>query len=171
MRALCDIALKAIADEAKKLKDRIAGATTQQAASEAARDHRAIQHEVLRITNALSQGVTEMKLNQLGNRDAWELMDNKVLGPLKKLNDDTMNQQKDALDSLQANDASGRAAAVAREDQIINTMQDVLKQMAQWDSFVDVLNQLNEIIKLENSVHQSTDSLRKKQTEGVFENP
>lgn len=158
-------------EEARKLKDKIGAIASAQAASEAARDHRAIQHEVLRISNAIAQGVTEMKLNQLGNKDAWDLMDNKVLAPLKKLNDDTMNQQKDALDALKPGDAAARAAAAGREEQIASMMQDVLKQMAQWDSFVDVLNQLNEIIKLENTVHQSTDTLRKKQTEGVFENP
>ena len=48
-------------------------------------------------------------------------------------------------------------------------MEQILKQMAQWDSFVDVLNQLNEIIRLQNQVQQGTNQLQKKQTEGIFE--
>ena len=48
-------------------------------------------------------------------------------------------------------------------------MQEILKQMSQWDSFVDVLNQLNEIIKLETNVRLSTEQMKKKQTEGVFD--
>ena len=48
-------------------------------------------------------------------------------------------------------------------------MTEILKQMSQWDSFVDVINQLNEIIKLETKVKQSTEQMKKKQTEGVFD--
>ena len=48
-------------------------------------------------------------------------------------------------------------------------MKEILKQMAQWDSFVDVLNQLNEIIRLQEKAKSQTDDLRNKQIEGVFE--
>ena len=48
-------------------------------------------------------------------------------------------------------------------------MNEILKQMSQWDSFVDVINQLNEIIKLQENVRQNTEKLKEKQTEGVFE--
>ena len=66
-------------------------------------------------------------------------------------------------------DAAAIADATARQEKIIATMQEILKQMSQWDSFVDVLNQLNEIIKLETKVHLSTDQMKKKQTEGIFD--
>jgi hypothetical protein len=45
----------------------------------------------------------------------------------------------------------------------------ILRQMAQWDSFIDVLNQLNEIIRLENQVEQGTNQLKRSQTERVFD--
>ena len=48
-------------------------------------------------------------------------------------------------------------------------MNEILKQMSQWDSFVDVINQLNEIIKLQDNVKRNTEQLKEKQTEGVFE--
>ena len=48
-------------------------------------------------------------------------------------------------------------------------MQQILKQMSQWDSFVDVLNQLNEIIRLQSKVRDDTQQMRTKQTEGIFE--
>jgi hypothetical protein len=47
-------------------------------------------------------------------------------------------------------------------------MEAILKQMSQWDSFVDVLNQLNEIIRLQGQAQQQTDQLRKRQTEDIF---
>ena len=52
---------------------------------------------------------------------------------------------------------------------IITKMQEILKQMSQWDSFVDVLNQLNEIIKMETNVKGSTEQMRKEQTKGIFD--
>ena len=56
-----------------------------------------------------------------------------------------------------------------REQQIIQRMDDLLKQMSQWDNFVDVLNQLNEVIRLQTTVHQETEHLKNTQDEGVFE--
>jgi hypothetical protein len=113
--------------------------------------------------------MTEMKCNMLGGPEAWELMDKNVLLPLKKLNDEAMTQQKDALDALKGDSADAINQAVARQEKIVATMQEILKQMSQWDSFVDVLNQLNELIKLETRVKDSTEGLKKKQTDGVFD--
>jgi hypothetical protein len=152
-------------DAAQKLHDNLTMGTTTTVAA----DHRAIQREVLRIAASLDESVTEMKLNQLGGKEAWNLIDTKVLAPLKKLNEDVMNQQKDALDGLNPKDSKQMEAAISREQLIVDQMQEILKQMAQWDSFVDVVNQLNEIIKLETGVHQSTDQMKKKQTDGIFE--
>ena len=110
-----------------------------------------------------------MKYNALGGPEAWDLMDKNVLAPFKKLIDDAMTQQKEALDALRGDDAAKVTEATVRQEQIVATMQEILKQMSQWDSFVDVLNQLNEIIKLETKVHQSTDQMKKKQTDGIFD--
>jgi hypothetical protein len=40
--------------------------------------------------------------------------------------------------------------------------------MSQWDSFVDVITQLNEIIKMQDNVKNNTEKLKEKQTEDVF---
>jgi hypothetical protein len=48
-------------------------------------------------------------------------------------------------------------------------MKDILKNMSQWDSFVDVLNQLNEVIKIQTHVKETTETLKTKQTESIFE--
>jgi hypothetical protein len=48
-------------------------------------------------------------------------------------------------------------------------MKTILKQMAQWDSFVDVLNQLDQIIKLETGVKDRSEKLQKKETDGLFD--
>ena len=40
-------------------------------------------------------------------------------------------------------------------------MSKVLKNMSQWDSFIDVVNQLTEVINLENLVRNKTEELKK----------
>jgi hypothetical protein len=70
---------------------------------------------------------------------------------------------------LQPNDTPGLAAVEARQDDTFNRMTQILHQMSQWDSFVDVLNQLNEVIKLQDQAQQKTTELKKKETEGIFE--
>jgi hypothetical protein len=156
-------------EEAQKIHDALVAVTTPEQASALARQHRAVQREVSRIAVSLAESVTEMKYNQLGGPEAWDLMDKNVLAPLKKLTDEAMAQQRDALDALKGDSAAAITDAAQRQEKIVATMQEILKQMSQWDSFVDVLNQLNEIIKLENAVHQSTNQLKKKQTEGIFD--
>ena len=58
---------------------------------------------------------------------------------------------------------------VERREQIVARLEAILKQMAQWDSFVDVLNQLNEIIRIETNLQKGTTQLKDKQKEGIFE--
>jgi hypothetical protein len=48
-------------------------------------------------------------------------------------------------------------------------MKTILQQMAQWDSFVDVLNQLDGIIKLETTVKETSEKLQHKESEDLFD--
>jgi hypothetical protein len=48
-------------------------------------------------------------------------------------------------------------------------MNKVLKSMSQWDSFIDVVNQLTEVINLENLVRNKTEDLKKKQFDSIFD--
>ena len=48
-------------------------------------------------------------------------------------------------------------------------MQKILDQMSQWENFIDVLNQLKEIVKLQNDVLQSTEQEKKKRTSDLFD--
>ena len=48
-------------------------------------------------------------------------------------------------------------------------MTTILNRMAQWESFVDVLNQVRQIIQLQNQVLEFTDKLRSERTKKVFD--
>ena len=155
--------------EARSLQQELPAANNADSIALLGRRHRTMQREVSRIQVALSDSLAEMRLNVLGNSDAYQLMETGVLGPLKNLDADLMIPQRDAIDTFQPGNAQSLAAAQARQDQIIARMEEILKQMAQWDSFIDVLNQLNEIIRLENQVQLGTTTLKKRQVEGVFD--
>ena len=48
-------------------------------------------------------------------------------------------------------------------------MKVILEQMSQWESFVDVVNQVAEVIKLQRNVLQATEKARDRRTEEVFD--
>ncbi|HEX3359242.1 MAG TPA: hypothetical protein VHS31_19850 [Tepidisphaeraceae bacterium] len=155
-------------EESQNIKDSLNTMTDSKSAAALARRHRNVQREVLRIANSLSESMTELRLNGLGTVEAYDLMDKNVLNPLKQMDSELMTPQRDGFDALAAQ--NGKLEEVsARQDQIIERMQQILKQMSQWDSFVDVLNQLNEIIRLQEGVKVGTDGLKSKQTEDVFD--
>ena len=151
-------------DEAATIKNDLS-TTTDPAAL--ARRHRAMARESARIGTSLTESLTEMRLNALGTQEAQDLMQRSVLAPLKELNDGLMIEQRDALDALQS--SADPAAAIERQGRIVDAMNAVLKQMAQWDSFVDVINQLNEIIRLQEKAKLTTEQLRKKEADSVFD--
>ncbi len=157
------------ADEVRSMREQMNLVKTADDVQVLARRHRVMQHEVTRISAALSETLTEMRLNQLGTDEAYDLMQKNVLTPLAHLNDELMNPQKDALDQLSATDATAMAAVESRQDDTFTRMNDILHQMSQWDSFVDVLNQLNEVIKLQDQAEQKTTELHKQETEGIFD--
>jgi hypothetical protein len=156
-------------DDAHKQVELLATLSTAESVALAGRQQRAAQREINRITTALAETLTEMQLNALSTPEARDLMNKNIIQPLKALNDELINPQKDALDALQVSDSGAVSAVQARQDQIVAKMEEILKQMSQWDNFVDVLNQLNEIIKLQTDVKSDTDGLKKSQTEGVFD--
>jgi hypothetical protein len=157
------------ADEVRDMRGAMNLVTGADSVVKLAQRHRAVQHEVNRITTALAESLTEMKNNQLGTDEAYQMMQSQVLNPLQALNEELLNPQKDALDGLQPTDTAALAAIESRQDDTFARMNQILHQMSQWDSFVDVLNQLNEVIKLQDAAERKTAELKKKQNEDIFD--
>jgi hypothetical protein len=84
------------------------------------------------------------------------------------LKDELLRPQREALEKLHAGDMTATDDVRAREDRIIDGMADVLKKMNQWDSLVSVLNQLDEVIKVQTQARNQALELKKKEEGDIF---
>ncbi|MBI1374183.1 MAG: hypothetical protein GC159_15810 [Phycisphaera sp.] len=160
----------ALAD-AEKVAERIGFMKRPEDALAAARTHRLIQRTVWRIHTNMDNTLTEMRYNRLGSDEARQLMQRNIISPMARLHDELMNDQRRDLEQLQQTfDARQLPAIGERQGRIIAEMNRILSQMRQWDSFVDILNQLNEVIDQSTDVRAKAELLTKKQIESLFDN-
>ncbi|MDA1266249.1 MAG: hypothetical protein O2816_14300, partial [Planctomycetota bacterium] len=80
----------------------------------------------------------------------------RAMEPMQYLAEDWMRDQRTDLERRIAGEDISAAALLRNQSLIVEDMQRVLDGMAQWDSFVDVVNHLNEIIRLEEEVRGAT---------------
>lgn len=161
--------LRKAADQAENLRDRLPTAQIPDAAQELHRTHQLIRREVGNVSRELNESVLEMRLNKLGGEETWRLIADNVLDPLARLYAQEMEQQRLALESQTGPQPDPFEQIIDRQQVIVAAMNAILDNMAHWDSFIDVVNQLNSVIQLEKSVRQKTEELRRTQTESIFD--
>ena len=81
----------------------------------------------------------------------------------------SLRGQLDRLAAGETIDPAGRDAALAMQQEIVKTMQKILERMSQWESFIDVVNQLRHIIERQTLLKQGTEEAQKKQTDELFD--
>jgi hypothetical protein len=64
---------------------------------------------------------------------------------------------------------ANREAARKLHEDVVTKMKNILEQMSQWESFVDVVNQVAEVIKMQQKVLQATEKARESRTREVFD--
>lgn len=136
------------------------------------RKHQLVARQTWQTANRLEATLVEMTLNDLGSEQARQLLKTKVIDAVRQLHAEPMAQLRAALDA-----AAGAEKLPAEQlvelrrlhGEVVETMQKLLDQMSQWENFIDVLNQLKEIVKLQNDVLQSTEQEKKKRTNDVFD--
>jgi hypothetical protein len=142
--------------------------TTPPAITAVAARHRTVDHEVAHVRMILTELLAEMRANQLGTADTYNTMQSSVLTPIGNLEADLIRPQAAAIEELKPADTAAVEAVRTRQDQIVLRMADVLRQMNQWDSLVSVLNQLDEVIKVQTKAKDETMELKKKEAEDIF---
>jgi hypothetical protein len=161
--------LRKATDQAIDLRDAIITAQFPDDGHALVRAIAAVDREVSTVERRLAETVDEMELNELGGLETLALIRHNVLAPLQRLAEHDVNQQRTLLESLSHGGTGQQAEAILRQDKIVQQLQQVLKNMAQWDSFVDVVNQLDTVIKLQNKLKEATDRLKEKEVESVFD--
>ncbi|MBL9124871.1 MAG: hypothetical protein JNG90_14640 [Planctomycetaceae bacterium] len=157
---------------AKQQQETLAVAVTPEQAPALIRTHQVVSRQVWEVGNRLEAALVEMQLNELGSAEALELLATKVVAPLRELHSDPLARQRNVLQELVGDPAAfAPALDQSRELQaeIVQRMETILAQMSQWESFVDVLNQLQSIIKLQSEVLNDTQSQEKTRTQDVFD--
>lgn len=162
--------LRKARDQAEQLRDELKQARSLEQVADWMRKHQLVRREVGQVSHALNGSVEEMQLNQLGGEETYQLISQTVLKPLQNLHEREMEQQRQSLETLRSNTPDPMEQITSRQGKILDSLDQILKNMAQWDSFIDVVNQLNAVIKLEQLVKEKTEELKKKQVDSIFDN-
>ncbi len=131
----------------------------------------AVQRQVRSVSQGLHDTAAEMRLNRLAGDEAFDLMKEHVLDPLATLHDTALAAQRRTLETLGNPSPPPDTLDTARQQQttIVATMENILRQMDQFDSFIDVVNQLNEVLNLQRSVLDSTRALSNEKRDALFD--
>jgi hypothetical protein len=123
------------------------------------------------IGGRIADTLQEMKLNQVGSPKSHRLLQQGIIEPMKALNAGQLNELRGMLQSLAGGTSAGASEEAARRlhSQVVAKMKDILDQMSQWESFVDVVNQVAEVIRMQQQILQATEKARETRTQEVFD--
>jgi len=124
------------------------------------------------IAGRIADTLQEMKLNQIGSPKSHRLLQEGVIDPLRALTAGPMNQLRGMLQALAGSGSSpgaSKEAARRLHQETATKMRTILDQMSQWESFVDVVNQVAEVIRMQQKVLQETEKARESRTREIFD--
>jgi hypothetical protein len=124
------------------------------------------------ISGRIADTLVEMQLNQIGSVKSHRLLQDGVITPIRSLSAGPMTDLRDVLQTLGGGTPrDGVDADTARtlHEKVVTQMTIILEQMSQWESFVDVVNQVAEVIKMQQSILDATEQVRDSRTEEVFD--
>jgi hypothetical protein len=152
-----------------ELRDTLKTADAQADASSLLRTFLLIRREIGAVTRDLEASVLEMRLNKLGGQESWDLIEQTVLQPLTRLQEQELERQKQSLETLVGSQPDPIEEVIERQQAIVDALKKVLYNMSQWDSFIDIINQVNSIIKIQEAARKMTEELKAKQVESIFD--
>src|SRR5262249_22689154 len=124
------------------------------------------------IAGRIADTLQEMKLNQVGSPKSHRLLQQAVIDPMRALTAGSMSKVRNVLQALASSASTpGATEADARRphEEVVSSMKNILDQMSQWESFVDVVNQVAEVIKMQQKVLKETEQARESRTREVFD--
>lgn len=137
-----------------------------------ARAQQVIARQVGQIAVQLEATLVELTLNDLANQQARDNLQNSIITPMRSLHQDVLGRLRVAADELsrgQTISDERRTEAVELSEQAVEAMQKILGQMSLWESFIDVINQLKQVIERQDQVLKATEEIDKKRTDALFD--
>ena len=150
----------------------LAGSPTADDFLRVMREQHSASRQLDQIAGRIADTLQEMKLNQIGSPKSHRLLQEGVIDPIRALTAGSMNQLRGMLQALPGsatNPGANKEAARRLHAEVVTKMRDILEQMSQWESFVDVVNQVAEVIRMEQKVLQATEKARETRTQEVFD--
>ena len=124
------------------------------------------------VAARIADTLQEMKLNQVGSPKSHRLLQDGVIDPIRELNSGPVTELRGVLQVL-GGGGPRRQADVEKarrlHGEVVARMKTILDQMSQWESFVDVVNQVAEVIKIQQKVLKATEDARESRTKEVFD--
>lgn len=161
-----------ILQSSKDQREDLARIASKPEVSQAVRVLQANTRQVWQIANQLTATHLEMTLNDVGTPPARELLEAGIIQPLRTLHDSGLSELRTKLESL-ANvmpiDEPAREETIAAQTVAIDEIQRIYDRMSQWESFVDVVNQLRHVISSQDQLRELTETTKKKQIDAVFD--
>jgi hypothetical protein len=159
-------------DAAEKRGPTLAGAPPPETYAAAMRGLHTDSRQLDLIAGRIADTLQEMKLNRVGSPKSHRLLQEGVIDPIRALNAGPVGELRAALLSLSGNGpktGAGPETARRLHGDVVARMKTILEQMSQWESFVDVVNQVAEVIKMQQNVLQATEKARESRTQEVFD--
>jgi hypothetical protein len=159
-------------DAAEKQGATLAGTPTADDYTSASRSLHTGTRQLDQIASRIADSLQEMKLNQVGSPKSHRLLQDGVIDPIRALNAGPVGEYRNVLQSLAGGGPrTGADAEKARRlhGEVVARMKTILDQMSQWESFVDVVNQVAEVIKMQQNVLKATEKARESRTQEVFD--
>ena len=149
-------------DAAGKLRTTLAGTPTVEDYTAASRSLHTGTRQLELIAGRIGDSLAEMKLNQVGSPKSHRLLQDGVIDPILALNAGPASELRATLQALASSSKAQGDAEVARtrHGAYMAKMKIILDQMSQWESFVDVVNQVAEVIKIQQNVLKATEQAR-----------
>jgi hypothetical protein len=159
-------------DAAEKATPSLAGTPSVDSYNSVARTLQTGTRQLDQIASRIADSLQEMKLNQVGSPKSHRLLQDGVIDPIRGLNSGPVSELRSLLQALAAGSTKpGADAEKARRlhGEVVAKMKTILDQMSQWESFVDVVNQVAEVIKMQQKVLKATEKARESRTQEVFD--
>ena len=158
-------------DAAEKQTPILAGSPSTDDYLTVSRSLQAGTRQLDQIASRIADSLQEMKLNQVGSPKSHRLLQEGVIDPIRALSTGPIAELRTTLQALGGGARNQVAADKARRlhGEVVARMRQILDQMSQWESFVDVVNQVAEVIKIQQRVLKSTQDARESRAKEVFD--